>query len=119
MTAQDESEIARAELGKLRVSVRIDGEWVRELRWYTRDLPVFIHKDGSEVDICDDGSVRYHEPSGGSVEITADDETDGVRTFTVDRPWPVDTIEVHETDLSTRSEPADFGGGESTGVQEL
>ena len=119
MSEQSESDIARAGLGALKVSVRVDGDWCREMAWYTPDLPVFTTPNGGEVDIRDDGSILYETPDGAVQEIEPADETDGVRTFHPMNIYPADTIEIHETDMSRRHEPADFGGGESTGVQSL
>lgn len=119
MSDHCEGDIARAELGALKVSVRVDGDWCREMAWYTKNLPVFTTPNGGEIDIRDDGSILYETPDGAVQEIEPDDETDGVRTFTPLSIYPVDTIEIHETDMSTRHEPADFGHGDSTGVQSL
>jgi len=108
-------------MGALRLSVRIDGEWCPEVRWYTPDLPVFIAEDGTEVDIRDDGSVLYESPDGAVQEIEEPTvEKEAKQIYEPMRPYAADTIEVRDVARRPiRSEPADFGGGESTGVQEL
>lgn len=58
------------------------------------------------------------------------DDSEHVDVQDVDRMGPmsendvyvsfcVDPVDEQESDRPTRSEPADFGGGESTGVQDL
>lgn len=112
---------AEAEMGALKLSVRIDGEWCPDVRWYTPDLPVFTAEDGTEVDIRDNGSILYESPDGAVEEIeepTVDKEAKQI--YEPLDSYPTDTIEVW--DVNRRpvcSEAADFGGGESTGVQDL
>jgi hypothetical protein len=113
-------ERAVAEMGALKLSVRIDGEWCPEVRWYTPDLPVFIAEDGTEVDIRDDGSILYESPEGAVEELEPVEENDGQEIYEPNSVYPADRIEVrHINRRPIRSEPADFGGGESTGVQDL
>lgn len=111
------TERAEAEMGALKISVRIDGEWCPEVRWYTQDLPVFIAEDGSEVDIRDDGSILYETPEGAVEEI--DEPTVDKEAKQIYEPlsiYPADTIEVWDVNRRpVQSEPADFGGGDSTG----
>lgn len=115
------TERAVAEMGALKLSVRIDGEWCPEVRWYSSDLPVFIAEDGTEVDIRDDGSILYESPGGHVEEIeepTVDKEAKQI--YEPMSHYPADTIEVWDVNRrAIRSEPADFGLGESTGVQDL
>lgn len=111
---------AVAELGATKLAVRIDGEWCPEQLWYTPDLPVFIAADGSEVDIRDDGSILYETPDGTVQEIEEPEyETERLSAYSPRSIYPADKIEVHRLDRPWRSEPADFGHGESTGVQSL
>ena len=110
---------AVAELGAARLAVRIDGEWCPDQLWYTPDLPVFIAEDGSEVDIRDDQSILYETPDGAVQEIEPDFGTDRYTSYTPLSIYPADEIQVHRLDRPQKSEPADFGGGESTGVQDL
>lgn len=110
---------ATAELGSAELAVKIDGEWCPEVRWYTRNLPVFFAEDGSEVDIRDDGSIQYETPRGAVQEIEPSEQTDLVDYYEPYSVYPADEIQVHRLDRYEQSEPADFGGGESTGVQDL
>ncbi|WP_440767537.1 hypothetical protein [Natronorubrum sp. DTA7] len=116
-----DTEHAVAEMGALKLSVRIDGEWCPEVRWYTPDLPVFIADDGTEVDIRGDGSILYESPDGAVEEI--DEPTVDKEAKQIYEPmsvYPADTIEVRDVSRRPiRSKKADFGGGESTGVQSL
>ncbi len=117
----DGTQRAVAEMGALKLSVRIDGEWCPEVMWYTADLPVFIADDGTEVDIRDEGGILYETPNGAVEELeepTVDKEAKQI--YEPMSIYPADTIEVRDVARRpVRSEPADFGGGESTGVQEL
>jgi len=116
----DGIERAVAEMGALKLSVRIDGEWCPEVRWYTPDLPVFIAEDGTEVDIRDDGSILYESPGGAVEEIEPSVDKEAKQVYEPMGVYPADTIEVRDVSRRPiRSEPADFGGGESTGVQDL
>lgn len=123
MTEQpgDGAEAAVAEIGALKLSVRIDDEWCSEVLWYTADLPVFIADDGTEVDIRDDGSILYESPDGAVQEIKGPTvEKEAVQIYSPYSHYPAGRIEVRDVARRPiRSEPADFGGGESTGVQEL
>jgi hypothetical protein len=114
-------ERAVAEMGALKLSVRIDGEWCPDVRWYTQDLPVFIAEDGTEVDIRGDGSILYESPDGAVEEIeepTVDKEA--TQLYEPTSVYPAETVEVRDVSRRPiRSESADFGGGESTGVQDL
>jgi len=112
---------AEAEMGALRLSVRIDGEWCPEVRWYTPDLPVFIADDGTEVDIQDDGGILYESPDGAVQEITEPAvDKEAKQIYEPMSVYPADTIEVRDVRRRPiRSESADFGGGDSTGVQDL
>lgn len=114
-------EIARAEMGALKLSVRIDGEWCPEVRWYTSDLPVFFAEDGTEVDIRDDGSILYESPDGAVQKIKEPSvDKEAKQIYEPSSHYPADTIEVWDVNRRPlRSEKADFGGGESTGVQDL
>jgi len=67
--SEPRTERAVAEMGALKLSVRIDGEWCPEVKWYTPDLPVFIAEDGTEVDIRDDSGILYESPDGAVEEI--------------------------------------------------
>ena len=115
------TERAVAEMGALTLSVRIDGQWCPDVRWYTPDLPVFIAADGTEVDIRDDGSILYESPDGTVEEIeepTVDKEAKQI--YEPMNVYPAETVEVRDVShRPIRSESADFGGGESTGVQDL
>jgi len=117
----DGTDRAVAEMGALKLSVRVDDEWCPEIRWYTQDLPVFIAEDGTEVDIRDDGSILYESPDGAVQEIdepTVDKEA--TQIYAPYSHYPAGKIEVRDVARRPiRSEPADFGGGESTGVQDL
>lgn len=115
------SERAVAEMGSLKLSVRIDGQWCPEVRWYTRDLPVFIADDGTEVDIRDGGSILYESPDGAVEEIeTPTVRKEAKQIYEPMDVYPADTIEVWDVRRRPiRSESAGFGGGESTGVQDL
>lgn len=111
---------AVAELGAAKLAVRIDGEWCPERWWYTPDLPVFFGPDGSEIDIKDDESILYETPDGAVQEIDEPEvETDRFSRYVPRSVYPADEIEVHRLDWPWKTESADFGGGESTGVQEL
>jgi hypothetical protein len=114
-------ERAVAEMGALKLSVRIDGGWCPEVRWYTPDLPVFIAEDGTEVDIRDDGSILYESPDGVVEEIeepTVDKEAKQI--YEPMSVYPAERVEVRDVSRRPiRSESADFGGGESTGVRDL
>lgn len=111
---------AVAEMGSARVAVQIDGEWCPEQLWYTANLPVFIADDGTEVDIRDDGSILYETPDGAVQEIEPAAEKRGLRIYEPLSIYPADVIKVQNlAKRPVKSEPADFGGGESTGVQEL
>jgi predicted glycosyl hydrolase (DUF1957 family) len=127
MTKQDSTdttssgEAAQAEVGALKFSVRVDGQWCPEVRWYTPELPVFIASDGTEINIRDDESILYESPEGHVKEIEeAAVEKKGKQIYELRSHYPADTIEVWDINRRpTRSEQADFGGGESTGVQDL
>ena len=108
-------------MGALKLSVRIDGEWCAEVRWYTRNLPVFIAEDGTEVDIRDDGSILYESPDGAVEEIEDPTvEKEGKQIYEPMSVYDADAIEVRDVRRRPiRTEKADFGGGESTGVQDL
>jgi len=111
---------AVAELGAVKLAVKIDGEWCKEQQWYTADLPVFYGPDGSEIDIQDDGSVLYESPKGAVEELEPAEENEAQEIYVPNSVYPADRIEVrHINRRPIRSEPADFGGGESTGVQDL
>lgn len=92
----DDGDRAVAELGAAKLAVKIDGEWCPDLFWYTPDLPVFLADDGTEVDICDDGSILYETPGGAVEEIEPDSERGGVVSYSPLSIYPADTIEVHE-----------------------
>jgi len=115
------TEYATAEMGALKLAVRIDGEWCQEVKWYTPDLPIFYAPDGSEIDIRDDGGIVYEPPNGGWQEIDEPAvDKEGKQLYEPYSVYPADTIEVRDVARRpVRSEPADFGGGESTGVQDL
>jgi len=112
---------AEAELGALRLSVRIDGEWCPDMYWYTPDLPVFVAEDGTEVDIQSDDGILYESPGGAVEEI--DEPAVDKEAKQIYEPmsiYPADIIEVRDVARRPiRSEPASFGHGESTGVEEL
>jgi len=111
---------AVAELGAVKLAVRIDGKWCQEQLWYTPDLPVFYGPDGSEVDIRDDASILYESPDGAVEELDPVEENDGQEIYEPLSVYPADRIEVrHINRRPIRTEKADFGGGESTGVQDL
>lgn len=111
---------AEAEVGALTMSVRIDGDWCPEVRWYTPDLPVFIAEDGTEVDIRDDGSILYESADGAVEELDPVVEKEAKQIYEPASHYPADTIEVQDVNRRpVRSEPADFGRGDSTGVQSL
>ena len=111
---------AVAEMGSARIAVEIDGKWCSERLWYTADLPVFIAEDGTEVDIRDDGSILYESPNGAVQSIEPTKEKRGLRIYEPLSIHPVDVIKVWDLEKRPqRTEPADFGGGESTGVQTL
>ena len=120
-TSEGENDRAEAEMGALRLSVRIDGDWCPEVRWYTPDLPVFIAEDGTEIDIRDDGSILYESPDGAVQQIEEPTvEKEAKQIYEPMSVYPADTIEVRDVNRRPiRSERADFGHGESTGVQEL
>jgi len=115
------TDYATAEMGALKLAVRIGGEWCNEVRWYTADLPVFYASDGSEVYILDDGSILYETPDGAVEEIeepTVDKEAK--QLYEPASIYPADMIEVRDvTRRPLRSEPANFDENESTGVQDL
>jgi hypothetical protein len=114
------TERAVAEMGALKLSVRIDGRWCPEVRWYTPDLPVFIAGDGTEIDIRDDGSILYESPGGPVEEIEPTVDKEARQVYEPMSVRPADTVEVRDVSRRPiRSESADFGGGESTGVQDL
>ncbi len=119
--SEPRTERAVAEMGALKLSVRIDGEWCPEVKWYTPDLPVFIAEDGTEVDIRDDSGILYESPDGAVEEI--DEPTVDKEAKQVYEPmshYPADSVEVRDVSRRPiRSESADFGGGESTGGQDL
>ena len=108
-------------MGALKLSVRIDGEWCPEVRWYTPDLPVFIADDGTEVDIRDGGGILYESPDGVVEEIEAPAvDKEAKQIYKPMSIYPADSVEVRDVNRRPiRTEPADFGGGGSTGVQEL
>jgi len=115
------AERAVAEMGALKLSVRVDGEWCPEVRWYTPNLPVFFAEDGTEVDIRDGGSILYESPDGAVEEIeesTVDKEA--TQIYEPMSVYPAETVEMR--DVSRRpicSESADSDGGESMGMQNL
>jgi len=115
------TEYATAEMGALELAVRIDDEWCHEVKWYTSDLPVFYGPDGSEVDIRDEGGIVYEPPTGGWQEIDEPAvDKEAKQLYEPYSVYPADTIEVRDVARRpVRSESADFGGGESTGVQDL
>lgn len=94
------TEIAYVESGAMSyLSVRVDGEWCREVRMYS-DIPVFFTEDDSEISLRDDrdeGLILYETPEGAVQEIEPESDVDGVRTYEPLSIYPVDTIEVHET----------------------
>lgn len=118
---RDNGEAAQAEVGALKFSVRVDGQWCPEVRWYTPELPVFIASDGPEIDIRGDESILYESPEGHVKEIEEPAvEKEGKQIYELRSHYPANTIEVWDVNRRPiRSEQADFGEGESTGVQDL
>ena len=122
MSARDiDIERAEAQMSGLRLSVRIDGEWCPKVRWYSNAMPVFIAEDGSEVDILDGMAIRYETPDGAVQEFDEPDvDKEAKWIYFPLSIYPADGIEVRDVARRpVRSEPADFGGGDSTGVQSL
>lgn len=113
------AERAMAEMGAPKLSVRVDGEWCPEVRWYTPNLPVFFAEDGTEVDIRDGGSILYESPDGAVEEIeepTVDKEA--TQIYEPMSVYPAETIEVRDVSrFPIYSGSADSNGGESTGGQ--
>jgi len=111
---------AVAELGTVKIAVKIDGGWCQEQLWYTPDLPVFYGPDGSEVDIRDDGSILYESPDGAVEELNPVEEGNGQKLYEPMSVYPADRIEVrHINRRPVRTEKTDFDSNESTGVETL
>lgn len=83
-----------------RIAVRVDGEWLTEVRPYTEDLPVFTGEDGTEVDVRSDGTILYETPDGAVQEMDPYVDEGGVASYLPMRVYPADEIEVHDLEES-------------------